>query len=213
MIDIKKLNFFSAFSDEDIDRLLLISEQRRFDKDEILFYEGDEPKYLNLLLDGVIKMYKTNFKSQEIFLHQILPVSFIAELANFESICYPASARFMTSGEILRINYEKFKDEFLTHPIMSFVIVKSLSNKLRIMSNVLHQELILTSEAKIAKFIVQNGELFGVIKNVKIASLLNLTPETLSRILAKMKKDNLISFDKNGSLSMVDVDSLEPLYM
>lgn len=213
MIDIKKLSFFSQFSNNDIDKLLSISKQIKFQKDEILFYEGDEPKYLNILLDGVLKAYKTNFKSQEVFLHQIMPVSFVAELANFESIPYPASAVFITSGEILRVDYEKFKEEFLTHKTMSFVIIKSLLHKLRVMESILHQEVILTSEAKIAKFIVQNGELFGVIKNVKIASLLNITPETLSRILAKMKKDNLIMFDKNGLLIKADIETLTALYM
>lgn len=213
MLDIKKMNFFSQFSDKDMDKLLSISRQVKFQKEEILFYEGDEPKYLHILLDGILKAYMTNFKSQEVFLHQIVPVSFVAELANFESIPYPASARFITSGEILKVDYEKFKKEFLTHPVMSFVIIKSLSNKLRIAANVLHQELILTSEAKIAKFIVQNGELFGVIKNVKIASLLNLTPETLSRILAKMKQDDLVSFDSSGCLARANTKHLKSIYM
>lgn len=212
MKNFEELEFFSKFSKDDIKKLKSISTQKKYQKDEILFYEGDKPKYLYILLDGVLKAYKTNFKSQEIFLHQILPINFVAEIANFENIPYPASSIFLTSGEVLRVEYESFKKDFLTHPLMSFSIVKSLSSKLRVMSEVLHKELILTSEAKIAKFIVENGELFGIIKNVKIASLLNITPETLSRILAKMRHDSLISFDEQNCLKYVDVDTLKNIY-
>lgn len=213
MIDIKTLSFFSKFTEDDIEKLKSISTQKKFHKDEILFYEGDEPNYLYILLDGVLKAYKTNFKSQEVFLHQLLPVSFVAELANFENIPYPASSVFMTSGEVLKVDYEKFKRDFLTHPLMSFTIIKSLSSKLRVMSEVLHKELILTSEAKIAKLIVENSELFGIMKNVNIASLLNITPETLSRIISKMKQDGLITFDNKNRLVSLDIQSLKNLYM
>ncbi|MBS9778871.1 MAG: Crp/Fnr family transcriptional regulator [Campylobacteraceae bacterium] len=212
MIDFKELDFFSKFNDEDMKKLSSISVQKSFNKDEILFFEGDEPKYLYILLDGILKTYKTNLKSQEIFLHHLMPVSFVAELANFENIPYPASASFLTSGEVLAIEYEKFQKDFLSHPLMSFTIIRSLSSKLRIVNEVLNKELILTSEAKIAKFIVENGELFGVIKNVNIASILNITPETLSRILAKFKHDKLIVLDKHNVLQQVDMKSLKNLY-
>ncbi len=213
MVNLEDLGFFSKFSKEDMQTLKSISVQKTYQKDEILFYEGDEPKYLYLLLDGILKVYKTNFKAQEIFLHHLSPVCFVAELANFENIPYPASSSFLTSGEVLRIDYEKFKKHFLFHPNMSFIIIKSLSSKLRIVSEVLQKELILSSEAKIAKFIVENGELFGVVKNVQIASILNITPETLSRTLSKMKNDKFICFDGNNALIYKNTQALKNLYL
>ncbi len=213
MKNLKEIVFFSEFNDDELERLKSISISKKYTKGEILFYEGDEPKYMHLLLDGVVKIFKTDFKSNQIFLHQFVGVNFIAELANFESIPYPASAEFVTSGEVLKLEYEPFKKDFLSDGRVSFKMIKSLSSKLKIASEVMHKEIILSSEAKIAKFIVENSELFGVIKNVNIASILNLTPETLSRILAKMKHDKLVVFDDKHHIKSYDEEVLKSIYM
>ncbi len=212
MIDLDKLDFFSKLTKEDISKLKSISTQKSYKKGEILFYEGDEPRFLYVLLCGALRVYKTNAKSQQIFLHSLNAITFVAELANFENIPYPASAEFTVDGEVLKIDYERFVDEFISNKQMSLNLVRSLSGKLKILSQVLHDELILSSEAKIAKFIVENAELFNSSKNVNIASILNITPETLSRVLAGMKKDGLVRFDEHKSLIYADEQKLKQIY-
>ncbi len=139
-----------------------------------------------------------------------MPVSLIAELANFENIPYPATAEFTCRGEILKIDYKKLEEGFFKNPELSFQIIKSLAGKLKIMSEVITNEIVLTSEAKIAKFLVENGELFSTLKNTKVASLLNLTPETLSRTLTKFKKRGLIRTDEN--FKVLDENALVEMY-
>jgi CRP/FNR family transcriptional regulator len=212
MIDLQTIPLFSKLNQEDLALLERISTVKSYQKGEILFYEGEDPTYLHVLLDGVLKLYKTNFKGTQIFLHQFYPTSFVAELANFESIPYPATAEFMVDGKVLKIEYETFRKELLNNPELSFKIIQSLSAKLKIMSEVVHKEIILTSEAKIAKFIVEHPELFGDLKHAKIASLLNLTPETLSRTLTKLKQQGLISMDESLLLTHWDEEKLRRLY-
>jgi CRP/FNR family transcriptional regulator len=197
MDKIKEIPLFSHLDKDELDRLKEISTIKKYNSKEILFFEGEEPKYLNILLDGVVRIYKTNHKGNQIFLHQFLPVSLIAELANFENIPYPASAEFVSKGEVLRINYQKLEEDFFKNPDLSLKIIKSLASKLKIMSEVITNEVILTSEAKVAKFLVENAELFTALKNTKVASILNITPETLSRTLTKFKKRGLIGADED----------------
>jgi CRP/FNR family transcriptional regulator len=212
MPDLQKIPFFTKLSAKELQLLNEISHQKSFKKGEILFYEGEEPCYLHVLTEGVLKLYKTNFKSQQIFLHEFRPVSLVAELANFESIPYPATAEFVTNGKILKIDYEAFRNILFNNPKLSFNIIRSLSEKLKIMSEVVHNEIILTAEAKIAKFIVEYPELFGELKQTKIAQLLNITPETLSRALARLKSQDLVSFDDKQRIVQKDVERLRLMY-
>lgn len=212
MKNLKQMAFFADFNDEDMKRLSLISKTKNYYKGETLFYEGDEPKYLYVLLEGFLKIYKTDYKSHQIFLHQFSPITFVAELTCFENIPYPASSEFVTDGKVLKIEYQKFKDDFMSSPDISFKVIKSLTGKLKIMSQVLHQETVLTSEGKVAKFIVENGELFGSIKQVKIASILNLTPETLSRILSKFRQNNFVEFNEEYHLDFYNQEKLKEFY-
>ncbi|MBN2964719.1 Crp/Fnr family transcriptional regulator [Sulfurospirillum sp. T05] len=212
MVDLQTIPLFSKLSQEDLAILERISTVKSYQKGEILFFEGEEPTYLHVLLDGVLKLYKTNFKGTQIFLHQFYPISFVAELANFEAIPYPATAEFMVDGQVLKIEYETFKKELLNNPELSFKIIQSLSAKLKIMSEVVHKEIILTSEAKVAKFIIEHTEFFGDFKHTKIASLVNLTPETLSRTLTKFKQQGLISMDETLRITQFDGEKLRQIF-
>ena len=87
-----------------------------------------------------------------------------------------------------------------------------MSQKLRITSNLLHQELVLNAEAKVAKFIVMHEDLFNSLRHTKIASILNITPETLSRILNKFKSSNLIKLDEKNQLTLKDEAQLSEMF-
>ena len=206
---IRTISIFSKLNDEQIEKLKKISVIKKFSAKEILFYEGDAPIYLYVLLQGTLKVYKTNHKGQQIFLHQFYPGGLVAELANFENIPYPATAEFMSESEVLRIDYKALEHGFFKNPDISFEIIKSLIAKHKILIDVIQKEVILTADAKVAKFILENGELFKTLKNTQVASILNLTPETLSRTLSKFKSSGFIELDDKHHIRVLDAQKLE----
>ncbi|AHJ12155.1 Crp/Fnr family transcriptional regulator [Sulfurospirillum multivorans] len=206
---IRTVSCFSKLNDEQIEKLKKISVIKKFSAKEILFYEGDAPIYLYVLLQGTLKVYKTNHKGQQIFLHQFYPGGLVAELANFENIPYPATAEFMSESEVLRIDYKALEHDFFKNPDISFEIIKSLIAKHKILIDVIQKEVILTADAKVAKFILENGELFKTLKNTQVASILNLTPETLSRTLSKFKSSGFIELDDKHHIRVLDAQKLE----
>jgi len=91
-------------------------------------------------------------------------------------------------------------------------IIQSLLEKVKILSNVIHHELILTTEGRIAKLLVEDIEIFAQIKHTKIAAILNTTPVTLSRTLTKFKQMSYIGLDENNALQILDKHSLKIFY-
>lgn len=213
MQNLRTIPMFSKLCDEGIEKLKEISTIRKYNVKEILFYEGEEPLYMHILLSGTLRLYKTNYRGNQIFLHDFKPINLVAELANFENIPYPATAEFSSSGEVMKIDYKKLEENFFKNPDISLNIIKSLASKLKIMSEVVTNEIVLTSDAKVAKFIYENEELFNQLKNTQIASLLNITPETLSRSLAKLKKDKIIKIDEKQNLTILEYEELEKLFV
>jgi len=209
---LKEITLFNSLSDENIKKIEDISTLVKLDANDILFYEGDNSKYLHILLDGIIKLYKTNAKGQQLFLYQFTPVSLIGELANFENFPFPATAEAVIKSRVLKVDYKKLSDNITKDSNFSLEIIKSISKKAKILENVIHQEMILTTEAKIAKLLVNHIELFIKLKNSQIAALINTTPETLSRTITKFKKANYITTDKNNRLKILDINSLKSLY-
>jgi CRP/FNR family transcriptional regulator len=210
--NLRDVPFFSSLSDESFRKLDNISYFKNYEAGELVFYEGDDPDKLHILMDGILRLYKTDPKGHEIYIHQFIPVSFVGELANFENILFPATAKFMTSGTMLKIDYPKLEGMLFENPDVSMEIIKSLTQKVKILSEVIHHEMILTSEAKVAKLIYEHSELFEQLKNNQIASILNVSPETLSRTLAKLKKQGIIAVDNRHHIAILDETALHSLF-
>lgn len=192
MRNFRGIYFFENLTEKQIKRLEQISVSKKYKKDNILFFQGDNAIGLHILTEGVLKVYKTDLKGNEIIMNYFYPVNLIAELASLDHINYPATALFETDGSVITIDYKIFEEEFLRNPDISFSIIKSLTKKLRYLDLVISQNLTMDSTGRVAKFIYENEPLFLQLKQNKIASILNITPETMSRVIRKLKDCNII---------------------
>lgn len=209
-IGIEDFTFFNFLKEEDLLRLKEISIKKRYSKSEILFYKGDQPKYLHLLIKGIVKLYTYDHKDNEIIIHNLMAPSLIAEIANYEGMSFPANCAFETDAEVLLIDYEKFKEEFLLKPEISMFFIKSLTKKIKFLESFISYNISSNSIEKIAKFLFDNEEILINLKQVKISQILNIRAETFSRKLSMLKKDGIIQNEK-GYIKILDHQKLKDL--
>jgi len=207
---IKACTYFQNMNERELSKLISLSTLKNFEKDSIVFFQGDPSNFMHVLLEGSIRIYKSKPSGGEVQLMKATAIDTVAELACFEKIPYPASCMTTSKAKMLKIPFDLFEKEFLSDPEISFGMIKSLSFKLRSMSSLIERELTLSSEQKVAKFIVENQERLECIKQVSIASELNITPETLSRMLKKLYKQELIS--STNPLVISDEEGLKEIY-
>jgi len=79
---------------------------------------------------------------------------------------------------------------------------------MRLLEDLLHKETVFSSEAKVVDMITNNAKIFLHMKRIEIASTLNITPETLSRILTKLTNKKIISINKHA-VTILDQKALE----
>jgi len=91
---LKSIPTFSKLTDSELLLLKDISSIKFLNNNEILFYEGDESLNLHILLEGIIRVFKTDSKGKEIILQEFQPFSFIGEVSNYSQIKFPASSNF-----------------------------------------------------------------------------------------------------------------------
>jgi CRP/FNR family transcriptional regulator len=206
MVLLQDIPMFSALGDNYIKELQNAIHIKQYTKDSIVFYEGDESDYLHILMEGDVKLYKTSPKGSQIQINRFSAPSLIAEFACFEKEVFPASCEFVSDGAIGLLHFDKLY-EYLNQPDFSLELIKSLTGKVMTLSALVHKETILSSEAKVADLMIKKVAIFNRLKNNEIASILNLTPETFSRILTKFKKEEIISVD-NHLLKVLNEDAL-----
>lgn len=196
MFKLEEIPMFSALGNGYIKELQDSTHIKHFTKGSIVFYEGDKSDYLHVLLNGSIKLYKTSPKGSQIQINRFAAPGLIAEFACFEQEIFPASCEFVTDGSIGLLHFDKLY-EYLSQPEFSLELLKSLTGKISLLSSLVHKETILSSEAKVADLMVKKEPIFNRLKNNEIASILNLTPETFSRIMTKFKKEGIVSVEKH----------------
>lgn len=207
---IKACTYFQNMNEAELSKLISFSGIQPYEKDSIVFFQGEESTFMHILLTGSVRIYKSKPSGGEVQLMRATGITSIAELACFEKIPYPASCITTSQVQILKVPFDTFEKEFLSDPKISFGMIKSLSLKLRSLSSLIERELTLSSEQKVAKFIVENQERLDVIKQVEIASELNITPETLSRMLKKLRTQELIS--STNPLVIANEEGLKEIY-
>lgn len=190
-----KLNEVFLFKDlpEDIIKTIEnFTTTLKLSKGNIVFYEGDDSNHLIILRKGIVKLYKTSSNNKEIILKYFHDNELIGEVANFEEIPYPATAEAYGEVVILKIDFKKLKEVIFTNPELSFKIQLSLIKKIKNLENIVSNHLVLDSKERVAKYICEHEETFFSTKNILIAEILNITPETLSRILRTFKNEGCI---------------------
>ena len=207
MVDFKNIFLFANLNDEEIEEIKKFTLIKKLKKDDIVFYEKENSAYLHILYEGVAKIYKVDPKGNELVIHKFSAPNLIAELATIEEFPFPANCKMETDGIVLKVEFEKFK-RFLKNGELCFEIMTSLLKKMRFLDKVIHDNLILDTETKIAKFIYDNPDDFEKLKKHSIASILNIKPETLSRKLKKLKELGII----NEKLKVTDREKIREFY-
>ncbi|RXJ99184.1 Crp/Fnr family transcriptional regulator [Arcobacter sp. CECT 8986] len=207
-MNLKELYLFEDLDEKILKKIEKISIKTNFSKDNIIFYEGDESKYLHLLVKGIVKLYKSTSTNKEIVMKYFYDNELIAELSNFENIPYPATALAYSECEVLKIDFEKFKKIIYSNETMILKIQSSLIKKIKNLERIISSQLVLDTHERVAKYIVENQEDFFKTKNVLIAQMLNITPETLSRVLRNYKDKGYIDMKKRE----IDQEKLISIY-
>ena len=182
---------------------------RNFSKNSIVFYEGDSSDYLHILLNGQVRLYKTSPKDSMVQIHRLNAPATIESYACLEQVAFHVTCEFISDGGTIGLLHFKNVEKYLKMHEFSLALLKSMTNKVMILHSLIHKETILSSEAKVADLILNEIEIFNRVKNNEIASILNITPETLSRILGKLKKENIITIEKH----IVEILNIEALHI
>jgi len=192
-MELRKIFLFENLDDATLKKIEDICVVSKLYRDNILFYEGDNPDYIHIVIKGIIKLYKITANDKELILKYFQEKEMIAEVACFEGIPFPATAEAFTDCEILKIDFKKFKNIMIENPEISFKVQTSLIKKIKNLENLISMHLVLDTRQKVAKYIYTNSDSFFDTKNMHIAQVLNITPETLSRVLKVFKDKGIIN--------------------
>jgi len=210
---IKSIDFFQELDDDQIELLSSISTIQTYPKKSILNYESDVSTNILFLVSGLLKIYKVDKFNNEIFLYHIQEKNMISEISSIkdDSIYCFSNSEFIEDSVILSINYKKFIDQFLSKNILIAKFMNEILDKSRQLQGILNRELVFDATAKVAFMLNNDLEMFNKLKRQEVSFMLHIQPETLSRVLKRLKRNNIIDIT-NSKVFILDKQQLSSTF-
>ncbi len=210
---ISNISFFNTLTPDQKNQIASISNISKYNKDTILYYESESKKSMFFLVSGLIKIYKLDKFENEIFLYHIYKNSMISELSSItenDIYCF-SNAEFIKDSEVLSINFKEFQDRFLSQNILATQLMEILLKKTHQLQGILNRELVFDATSKVAFMLNQDIEMFNKLKRQEVSFMLHIQPETLSRVLKKLSRNETIEIN-NGEVMITNKTALENIF-
>ena len=209
---INSLDFFGTLNTEEVELLSSISTIHAYSSDYILHYEKQESNTLLFLVSGLVKTYKIDKHSNEIFLYYIYENSLITEISNVTSdtLLSFSNIAIVEDSQVLSVDYQLFKKHFLNKHILCVELVNEISSRSQKLESLVNREFIFDSVQKVAQMLDSELDMFNKLKRHDIALILHIQPATLSRVLNRLKRNKIIDIIQ-GKVSILDAEALKEI--
>ncbi|ANQ86247.1 Crp/Fnr family transcriptional regulator [Azoarcus olearius] len=199
---LRQVPLFSELADEDIASIARHSRERSVARGEMLFQRGDTPRGFFCVLRGQIKLAFSSAAGNEKVVEVIGAGQSFGEAVMFMERPYPVFAEALMDSTLLAIGQEVLLGQLDDNPRFARKLLAGLSIRLHSLVRDVETYTLRSSMQRVIGYLLQQtpedldaGECRIDLPTSKqvIASRLNLTPETLSRIFHDLAEARLIT--------------------
>ncbi len=171
-----------------------VTATRTFDKDEIIYYQGDIAKNFCYLKRGKVKVFMTSSDGMEKTLNTATPGELLGEAAFFDKKPRVSSAKAITDAELVMIDDKLLFELISEYPQIAFELLEILANRIRLLSTQLDSMTFLQADARIAQLLLENEKNGRVrLTHEEIANSVGVSRVTVSKTLSSFAKNGIIS--------------------
>lgn len=197
------LPLFLELSAEQLGHIATGTREKRLAKGEMLFHKGDAPRGFFVIVFGQVKLAFPSSQGNEKVVDILGPRQCFGEAVMFMDRPYPVFAESLSDTLLLHITKTAVFDLLEQDPSFARRMLAGLSMRLHALVQDVESYSSRSSTQRVIGFLLQHsdaaldgeGEKSIALPTSKqvIASRLNLTPETLSRIFHDLAEANLIA--------------------
>lgn len=217
MAALADLPHFHELDEALLRRVASLASVRVLEDGQPVFREGQACDGFYVLLDGVVAVYKVAPDGREQVVHHVTAGQTFAEAALFHFGRFPASARAGAPGtRVLRLDGARFLELFAAERALAASMVGSLCAWLHALLDRIEVLTLLNAGQRLASWLLrrparsEGGHVVVELPVAKkdLAAELSITPETLSRLLARWKDRGLVAVD-GKRLTLLDPVGLQ----
>jgi CRP/FNR family transcriptional regulator, transcriptional activator FtrB len=191
---VRALPLFRNMEENNFDKLIAVAELQRVPQHVMLIIEGTFPDFLHVVIDGSVEIFCTH-DGHETTIDIMRPSAAFILASAIRDDVYLSSARTLAPSQILLIPAEPIRDVFDRDSAFARAVVLELTDHYRSVVRALMDKKLRTGTKRLANWILRTDALQGNQRTIELtlekrtlASSLGMTPENLSRSLARLSK-------------------------
>ncbi len=191
-------SLFKHLNRNELDALQREVSKQELDKSTVLFHRGEKADACYILVYGLIKLAIPSCNGQDKVLELIHPTQSFGEAMLFLDEAYPFYAEALESSLVLRLPKSALLRILDESPATARQMLAGLSYRMLGFIRNVERYSLQNAKQRVIDYLLQtasvqrSNEIRLELKKNMLASLLNLTPETLSRILHQLSDERLI---------------------
>ncbi len=205
---------FQGLPGEQLAELARIAVEKKYGRGEAIFFEGDSASGFYMVAEGRVKIFKMSMGGKEQILHIFGPGEPFGEVAVFHGQPFPANAATLVASSLLYFPRQEFVRLVSANPSLALNMIAMLSLRLRRFATQIENLSLKEVPGRLASYLVylagEQGRDDRVVLDVpkgQLASLLGTSPETLSRIFARMSEQGVIRV-RGKTIHLLDMERL-----
>jgi CRP/FNR family transcriptional regulator, cyclic AMP receptor protein len=198
---IKTSVFFAGLISNETESITRLVFEKKFKRDDMLFFEGEIAEALYFVADGVIKIFKTSPDGKEQILSIAHPDESINEVPVFNGGLNPTSAQAMMSAVVYGINKNDIDMILKKYPRVALNVIHIMAKRTRQLLSLVEELSFKHVSGRLAGILLDNaakeGQAGARLTQRDMAAMAGTAREVISRSLRAMEDDGIITFDKH----------------
>ena len=216
----KNISIFSTLSNEELLKIVNMTEHKSFKENDVLCREGEKSDKLFLIREGRVKICKITKEGKEQIVYVLSKGDFFGENNIFTSNNISNfSAYAIIDVKLCILKKENLEKILIKNPEISLKIIQEMADRINSAENLAQTLATRDVEARLATVLIEFMNKYGQKKEEEIyinlplnreqiANYCGITRETVSRRLSKFDKLGIIKLQGNKGLIIKDKEAL-----
>lgn len=206
---LKALPYFKALGDDDLARLARTVIERGYDKDKVVFLEGEPCQGLYIVREGSVKIFKLSPEGREQILSYVKPGDSFDEVAVFDGGPNPANVSAAEATTVWIVPRTEIVELIKKNPQLALAIIQNLGARLRHLVSLVEDLSLRQVTARLAKLLLETATAEEhALTQQEMAARLGTVREMIGRSLKQLESRGLIKTER-GRIVILDREGLE----
>lgn len=208
--------YFGGLDPEILTAIAQVAEHQAYDRDQVVFMEGDPGAGLYIVEHGWFKVVKISLDGREQAIHFLGPGEAFNAMSVFTETPNPATVIALEPSTALLVRRDAMIRLLDAHPRLARIMIQKLAARVQHLITLVEDLSLRTVEARMARMLLARGRQ-GEDQTVsrrrwatqnEMAARLGTVPDVVSRTLRKLASEGMIEVSRH-QIKILDIEGLE----